>query len=324
MKSQNRNNKSPNIQIVNSWKIPDQEVTPENIYCDRRKFLKGLGKVGLLGLSSMLLPPLTRVSSAIAQSSNTPKHPQALTKVEGVTSKKLVTRYNNFYEFSTNKSVIWKQAQALKTSPWEIRIEGLVKNHQVLDFYQLIKYLPQEERTYRLRCVEGWSVVIPWKGFPLKLLINLIEPLSTARYIKFKTFLQPNIALGQKQRFWEPWPYSEGLSLKEAMHNLSFVATEMYGKPLPNQNGAPIRLVIPWKYGFKSIKSITSIEFTRDEPQTFWQTVSPLEYDFWANVDPSTPYARWDQKMELDLGKNKKIPTLKFNGYADEVSNLYL
>ncbi len=323
MKLPNRNNRSPNIQIPKSWEIPAKEVTPESIYCDRRKFIKGLGKVALFGISTSFLQPLTRVSSAIAQTSDSQNNPQNFIKKEEVTSKKLVTHYNNFYEFSTNKSVIWKQAQALKTNPWEIRIEGLVKNHQVLDFYQLIKYLPQEERIYRLRCVEGWSVVIPWKGFPLKLLIDLVEPLSTARYIKFKTFLDPNIALGQKQRFWEPWPYSEGLSLKEAMHSLSFVATGMYGKSLQNQNGAPIRLVIPWKYGFKSIKSITSIEFTRDEPPTFWQTVSPLEYDFWANVDPSTPYARWDQRMELDLGKNRKIPTLKFNGYAGEVSDLY-
>ena len=240
-----------------------------------------------------------------------------------VTSEVLTSRYNNFYEFGTNKSDISFLAKKLPVENWKIKIEGLVHEPRILDVDKIVQTMSLEQRVYRLRCVETWSAIIPWSGFPLRELIKMSSPLSTARYIKFKTFVDPNIAPGQKNRFWEPWPYVESLSMSEAMHNLAFVAVGMYGHQLNPQNGAPIRLVVPWKYGFKSIKSIDVIEFVKDRPNTFWQTVSPLEYDFWANVEPDVPYAKWDQRFEVLLGKTKKEKTMLYNGYAAQVAKLY-
>ena len=240
-----------------------------------------------------------------------------------ITSEVLTSSYNNFYEFGTNKSDISFLAEKLPVENWKIKIEGLVHEPRILDVDKIIQAMPLEQRVYRLRCVETWSAIIPWSGFPLRELIKMSSPLSTARYIKFKTFVDPNIAPGQKNRFWEPWPYVESLSMPEAMHNLAFVAVGMYGHQLNPQNGAPIRLVVPWKYGFKSIKSIDVIEFVKDRPRTFWQTVSPLEYDFWANVEPDVPYAKWDQRFEVLLGKTKKEKTMLYNGYAAQVAKLY-
>jgi sulfoxide reductase catalytic subunit YedY len=202
-------------------------------------------------------------------------------------------------------------------------VGGLVRKPQLLDAEKLVRKMPAEDRIYRLRCVETWSVVVPWTGFPLKVLIDQLEPLSGARYVKFTTFLDPNIARGQRSRFWEPWPYTEGLTLEEATHDLTFVATGIYGHSLPPHHGAPLRLVVPWKYGFKSIKSIVRIEFTKEEPETFWQSVSPLEYDFPANVIPHQPYARWHQEFERIPGQEETFKTELFNGYAEQVAHIY-
>ncbi len=301
-------NKTPALYLPRDWEIPESEVTLEDVYLNRRTFLEGLGHAGLAMMAGWMLP-----SPLSAQTS----------KENAVTPESLTGRFNNFYEFTPNKSRVRHLAQQLPLDGWSIRVTGLVKKPQVLAVADLLRKLNQEERIYRLRCVETWSAVIPWTGFPLRKLIERAEPLASARYVKFSTFVNPNIAPGQKNRFWEPWPYVEGLSLAEAMHDLSFMATGMYGHALNPQNGAPIRLVVPWKYGFKSIKSIVEMEFTRTAPRIFWQDMSPLEYDFEANVVPEIPYARWHQNVETRLGEEKSVPTLPYNGYADVIASLY-
>ena len=316
------------IKIFTDWDIPENNITPEEIYLNRRKFLGNVGKLGgnILALSTLsnLLNPKEVFSANSSSNESISQNENNLTDLrDKITSEVLTSSYNNFYEFGTNKSDISFLAKKLPVENWKIKVEGLVHEPRILDVDKIIQAMPLEQRVYRLRCVETWSAIIPWSGFPLRELIKMSSPLSTARYIKFKTFVDPNIAPGQKNRFWEPWPYVESLSMSEAMHNLAFVAVGMYGHQLNPQNGAPIRLVVPWKYGFKSIKSIDVIEFVKDRPRTFWQTVSPLEYDFWANVEPDVPYAKWDQRFEVLLGKTKKEKTMLYNGYAAQVAKLY-
>ena len=316
------------IKIFTDWDIPENNITPEEIYLNRRKFLGNVGKLGgnILALSTLsnLLNPKEVFSANSSSNESIAQNENNLTDLrDKITSEVLTSSYNNFYEFGTNKSDISFLAKKLPVENWKIKVEGLVHEPRILDVDKIIQAMPLEQRVYRLRCVETWSAIIPWSGFPLRELIKISSPLSTARYIKFKTFVDPNIAPGQKNRFWEPWPYVESLSMPEAMHNLAFVAVGMYGHQLNPQNGAPIRLVVPWKYGFKSIKSIDVIEFVKDRPGTFWQTVSPLEYDFWANVEPDVPYAKWDQRFEVLLGKTKKEKTRLYNGYAAQVAKLY-
>ena len=300
--------KAPALHLSRAWDIPESEVTLEDVYLNRRKFLEGMGHAGLAVMAGWLLPATAR-----AQTSGR----------DLVTSESLTGGFNNFYEFTPDKARVRQLAKPLPLAGWSIHIKGLVQQPRVVDVADLIRKFDQEERVYRLRCVETWSAVIPWTGFPLRKLIELAQPLSQARFVKFTTFINPNIAPGQKDRFWEPWPYVEGLSLAEAMHDLSFMATGMYGHSLNPQNGAPIRLVVPWKYGFKSIKSIVAMEFTREAPRIFWQDMSPLEYDFEANVVPQVPYARWHQTVETRLGENRTVATLLYNGYADQVASLY-
>ena len=312
-----------------AWEIKEREVTPEPVYRDRREFLKRMGIVTLGAAAWTAFPGLFGVARALAQTQGSSPSVKQNPKVQdgnkspAVTPEAIVSQYNNFYEFGVQKDNIWRLAKAMETKDWTLSVGGSVDKPQVLDVEKLIREMPLEDRVYRLRCVETWSAVIPWRGFPLRDLILRCSPKSNARYVKLQTFLDPNFAAGQKNRFWEPWPYTEGLTMEEAMHPLTFVAVGMYGHPLPPQNGAPIRLVIPWKYGFKSIKSIASIEFTEEQPEIFWQGVSPLEYDFWANVEPDKPYARWDQKFERLIGQEEPVPTLPYNGYAEEVAGLY-
>ena len=292
------------------------KVTPEEIFLNRRSFLFHLSGVTINFLAFFAVPPLFSRTNAWASQ-------LAKSSRLKVSPKYLATGYNNFYEFSGNPTKISSLTQKLDTSNWTVRVKGLIEKPRVLDWDKLIRKFPTEERVYKLRCVETWTVTIPWIGFPLKTLIKELNPLSSARYVVFRTFINTNIAQGQKKRFWEPWPYTEGLRLDEALNDLSFLATGMYGKDLPPQNGAPVRLVVPWKYGFKSVKAISEIEFTRNPPATFWQTMAPLEYDFWANVIPDYPYARWDQSFEYALGENQKTRTELFNGYASQVADLY-
>jgi sulfoxide reductase catalytic subunit YedY len=231
------------------------------------------------------------------------------------------TNYNNYYEYGTSKHVAGA-AEALKPDPWTIRIDGLVEKPHEIALDDLLKALPLEERLYRHRCVEAWSMTVPWTGFPLKALVDFAKPLGSAKYVQLQTFLDPKMAPGQKSFFY-PWPYVEGVTLAEAANDLAFLVTGAYGKPLPKVMGAPLRLALPWKYGFKSVKSIAKISFVEARPKTFWQALGPDEYGFWANVNPEVPHPRWSQATEEVLGTGDRKPTLLYNGYAEQVASLY-
>jgi sulfoxide reductase catalytic subunit YedY len=297
------------------WEIPASLATPEAAFLDRRGFLARLGAAGALAA----LPGRVQADDADPSASLYPaKHNEAFTLDRDVTPEKYNLNYNNFYEYSTSKRL---DASALKTRPWTIKIDGMVEKEQTVDIDTLIKTIGLEERLYRHRCVEAWSMAIPWTGFPLRRLVDLAEPLSSASYVRFETFLDKKIAPGQ--RSFMPWPYVEGLTLAEATNDLAFIATGAYGKPLAKVQGAPIRLATPWKYGFKSIKSIVRISFVDKRPETFWQTLGPDEYGFWANVNPAVAHPRWSQAQETFLNDGAKRPTLIFNGYAEQVAALY-
>ncbi len=232
-----------------------------------------------------------------------------------------ITNYNNYYEFTTDKQGVASLAAQFRSSPWELEVSGLVARPRLFALEDLLAF-PQEERIYRLRCVEGWSMVIPWQGFALHQLLRMVEPLPTARYVRFETIFRPEEMPGQRDRYY-PWPYVEGLRLDEAMHDLTILATGLYGRALPPQNGAPVRLVVPWKYGFKSIKAVVRIELTDRMPTSLWMAMAPHEYGFYANVNPDVAHPRWSQASERRIGELERRPTLPFNGYADEVAMLY-
>jgi sulfoxide reductase catalytic subunit YedY len=239
-----------------------------------------------------------------------------------VNSYKDITHYNNFYEFTTDKEGVAELAQDFNPKPWTVEVYGMVNKPKTYSIEDLLSKFTQEERIYRLRCVEAWSMVIPWTGFTLASLLNEVEPTSDAKYVRFETVYRPEEMPGQKSPFY-PWPYQEGLRLDEAMHDLTILATGLYGLPMPNQNGAPIRLVVPWKYGFKSIKSIIKIELTDKQPDTMWNSISPNEYGFYSNVNPKHPHPRWMQGTERRIGELSRRETLMFNGYAEDVASLY-
>lgn len=291
------------------WQLPERLVTPEALVLDRRSLLGGLA--ALAGAASA-----PRTSAAAP-----PRNPKWTVDDRRLTAESLATTYNNFYEFGSHKQIA-KAAEALKTRPWTIRIEGLVEREQTLDIDDLLAKVALEERIYRHRCVEAWSMVVPWTGFPLAELVALARPLGSAKYVVMQTFLDARTAPGQRA-FWYPWPYTEALTIAEATHELAFLVTGVYGKPLPNSMGAPIRLAVPWKYGFKSIKSIVAVRFVEKRPETFWEEIAPHEYGFWANVNPDVPHPRWSQRMEQPLGESEKIPTRIFNGYGEWVAQLY-
>jgi len=294
----------------------DNIITPPNIFFERRNLLKSLGLIG----SSFLLPSLK--ISAFAETSFLSKNQEFLNK-RPLTKEKYATTYNNFYEFGSSKN-IWRAAQKLKTNPWVISVNGMVEKPLEIDVLDLIDLMGQiEERVYRHRCVEAWAMTLPWSGFEFSKLIDYVKPLNNAKYVKFETFLDLKVARGQKQK-WYPWPYTEGITIQEASNVLTFMATGIYGKKLPKQNGAPLRLVLPWKYGFKSIKSIKKITFTDKIPLSFWESLQPTEYGFWANVNPKIPHARWSQETEKLIGDEiKVVPTQLFNGYEKYVEHLY-
>jgi sulfoxide reductase catalytic subunit YedY len=298
-----------------NWEIPQSLATPEALFLDRRSFLAGLGAAGALGISG----GRARADDADPSAALYPaKRDPAYTLDRDVTPEKYNLTYNNFYEFSTSKRL---DASGLKTRPWTVKLDGLVEKEQTVDIDTLIKTMRLEERLYRHRCVEAWSMAIPWTGFPLKTLIEFAKPLSSATYVRFETFLDKKMAPGQ--RSFMPWPYVEGLTINEATNELSFIATGAYGKPLSKQQGAPIRLATPWKYGFKSIKSIVRVSFVDKRPETFWESLGPDEYGFWANVNPDVPHPRWSQAKETFLNDGQLRPTLIYNGYGAEVASLY-
>lgn len=305
-------------------KINSSEITPEHIYRSRRQFIK---QVGLLGGGTLLLGACGSQSTTSnpASSSSPQPHPNGATTDElgdALTPYDAVTTYNNYYEFSTDKEAVAQMAQSFRTSPWAVRVGGLVRKPMAFDVDDLRKRFDQQERIYRLRCVEGWSMVIPWLGFSLQRLLREVEPLANAKYVRFETIHAPDQMPGQQSQ-WYHWPYIEGLRLDEAMHDLTLLATGLYGQQLPPQNGAPIRLVVPWKYGFKSIKAIVKIDLVEEMPVSLWMNAAPHEYGFYANVNPDVAHPRWSQSSERRIGELQRRKTLPFNGYAEEVASLY-
>jgi len=310
-------NKFKSVPVLSS------EITPRSQYLSRRDFLKAAGIVTGSALLAACAPKASeKVAGSGAEAPPAGAAGTADVPDESPNTFEEITNYNNFYEFSTDKQSVAKLAADFKTAPWTVEVYGMVNNPKTYGVEDLLKLFPQEERIYRLRCVEAWSMVIPWNGFPLASLLQEVEPTSDAKYVRFESLMDVGQMPGQKSPFY-PWPYQEGLRLDEAMNDLTLLATGLYGEMMPNQNGAPIRLVVPWKYGFKSIKSIVKIELVDYQPETLWSTVAPNEYGFYSNVNPEVSHPRWSQASERRIGELGRRPTYMFNGYADEVAYLY-
>jgi sulfoxide reductase catalytic subunit YedY len=308
------------------WEIPEHHATPEHLFLDRRAFLAATG-MAASGVAAISLSPTLALAQRAADVPDPTadlypvKHNDKYVLDRPITDEKINTNYNNFYEFGTSKQIA-RNAQALKLRPWTVKIDGMVEKEQEIGLDDLIRKMPLEERLYRHRCVEAWGMAIPWSGFPFAKLVEMAKPLSSAKYVRMETFLDPSVAPGQKQT-WYPWPYVEGLTMAEATNELAFLVTGAYGKPVAKSQGAPLRLAVPWKYGFKSIKSITRFNFTDQRPKTYWEALQASEYGFWANVNPQVPHPRWSQASESLIGVGERRPTLLFNGYADYVAGIY-
>jgi sulfoxide reductase catalytic subunit YedY len=303
------------------WEIPEREATPEHVFLNRRAFLAATGAAAL---------SMTPGLAAAQRASDVPdptadlypaKRDEKFVLDRPVTEEKVNTNYNNFFEFGSSKSIA-RAAEALKLRPWQVKIDGMVEKEQVIDIDTLIRKMTLEERLYRMRCVEAWSMAVPWTGFPMVKLVELARPQSSATYVRMETFLDTAIAPAQRQK-WYPWPYIEGLTMAEAMNDLTFMVTGAYGKPVAKSMGAPLRLAAPWKYGFKSVKSIVRFTFTDQRPKSYWETMQGSEYGFWANVNPAVAHPRWSQATEELIGLNERRPTLLFNGYGEFVADMY-
>lgn len=313
------------------WEMPEREATPEAVFHDRRRLLRGIGTLPLMagGLAGTLtLTACGEEAAAVAADDPSAglypvaRNPAFADLDRPLTAEAEATTYNNFYEFGSHKT-IWQAAQELPIRPWTVRIDGMVEKPMDVDIDTLLKAMPLEERLYRFRCVEAWAMAVPWSGFPLAKLVDYARPLSSAKYLTMSTFGPTvHVAPGLRQK-WYPWPYQEGLTMAEATNELAFIATGLYGKPIPKQNGAPLRLAVPWKYGFKNVKSIVRFHFTDKRPTTFWEQINADEYGFWANVNPEVPHPRWSQASERMLGTGKTLPTQIYNGYGEFVADLY-
>lgn len=303
------------------WELPERLATPEHLFFDRRAFLAASGAAALS------LAPQVASAQRVADLPDPTaklypaKRNETYTLDRPLTDEKIAISYNNYYEFGSSKQIA-KAAQALKLRPWIVKLDGMVEKPQEIEIDDLLKKVQLEERLYRLRCVEAWSMAIPWSGFPMAKLVELAKPLSSAKYVRMETFHDPKIAPGQRQT-WYPWPYVEGLTIAEATNELAFMVTGAYGKPVAKQMGAPIRLAVPWKYGFKSVKSIVRFTFTDQRPKSYWESLQGGEYGFWANVNPEVSHPRWSQATEEVIGTSERRPTLLFNGYGDYVAGLY-
>ncbi|MDJ0389847.1 protein-methionine-sulfoxide reductase catalytic subunit MsrP [Roseomonas sp. E05] len=300
------------IRIPRGWELPDSAATPEPLVLDRRKAL-GLGGA-LIGAG--LARPARAQEGALTAMRNT-RYPPA----REVTPERDATTYNNYYEFGPGKSIA-SGAQRLPQRPWTLKFEGMVEKPQELDLDGLLRRVSLEERVLRHRCVEAWAMTVPWTGFPMAELLKIAAPTASAKYVVFETVADRSAMPGLRQS-WYPWPYSEGCTMAEAANEMCFLAVGMYGKPVPPQNGGPIRVLFPWKYGFKSGKALTTIRFTDTRPVSFWEKLQPSEYGFWANVNPEVPHPRWSQASERLLGSNERVPTKIFNGYGEFVASLY-
>ncbi len=302
------------------WEIPESRATPEAVFCNRRQFMgAAAGAAALLGAGSARAEedPSTALYPA-------PGNPKFADAGRPVTAEEYNTTFNNFYEFGASKRIA-SQAAKLPIRPWTIAIDGEVEKPMTLGIDDLLKQVTLEERIYRHRCVEAWAMVVPWTGFPLSKLVEIAKPNANAKFVRFETFNMPDVATGQKPGFFSsyPWPYVEGLTMAEAMNDLAFMVTGAYGKPVAKSMGAPIRLHLPWKYGFKSVKSIVRVSFTTQRPVSFWEVLGPSEYGFWANVNPEVNHPRWSQADEQMLGSGERVPTILFNGYGEFVAGLY-
>lgn len=325
-------------------KIASSEITPEQVYLSRRKFMVGIGALALgavtlsacgvdepvtestgstgdaqptVELYPYKSPPTSTVAPTTQAQADTPN-----STGEALTSLQDITGYVNYYEFTVAKDLVGERAKNFTTSPWTVQVGGLVNNPKTYDVDDMLKRFPQEERIYRLRCVEGWSMVIPWTGFPLASILKEVDPKSTAKYVRFESVYAPEQMPGQRDSYF-PWPYIEGLRVDEAMNDLTLMVTGLYGKTLPNQNGAPLRIAVPWKYGFKSAKAIVKIDLVEEQPKSLWMASAPNEYGFYSNVNPERSHPRWSQASERRIGESGRRRTLKFNGYAEEVAYLY-
>ena len=323
------------IKKKRGWEIPENKATPQHVFMNRRRFVAalGIGAAASAGIGATILQAgsssstevIRKIPDPSASLYPVPVNPLFKDPGRPVTPKEINTTYNNFYEFGTSKAIS-SAAEALRIRPWEIRIDGEVEKELTIGIDDLLKKVQLEERVYRHRCVEAWSMVVPWSGFALRHLLAIAKPLSSAKYVRFETFNDPEMAPGQGGGLFGsslPWPYSEGLTIAEAGNDLAFLVTGAYGAPVPNSMGAPIRLHLPWKYGFKSIKSIVRVSFVKERPVSFWETLQASEYGFWANVNPDVPHARWSQATERVLGTGDRIPTEMFNGYGEFVADLY-
>ncbi|HTS94578.1 MAG TPA: protein-methionine-sulfoxide reductase catalytic subunit MsrP [Stellaceae bacterium] len=314
------------IKRKRGWEIPEREATSESVFNDRRRLIKamGLSAIGAAAAATRL----SRLAFAADEGAPDPsaglypvKRNETYALDRPITPEKLVETYNNFYEFGSQKEIS-DEAQGLKIRPWTVEIDGMVEQPITIDIDDLLKKMPLEERLYRHRCVEAWSIAAPWSGFPMKALVDFAKPLGSAKFVRTQSFQDAKVASGQKA-FWYPWPYIEGVTIEEATNDVAFLVTGLYGKPLPKQNGAPLRMELPWKYGFKSAKSIVKFTFTDKRPVSFWTTLQGSEYGFWANVNPEVPHPRWSQASERVLGTNERRPTLLYNGYGEFVASLY-
>ncbi len=304
------------------WELPESQATPEAVFLNRRELIKGAAAGTLLAASPAL------GGLALADEAEDPtaglypfKRNLRFRLDREITDEDITSTYNNFYEFGSHKR-IFTAAQRLKIRPWTVKIDGMVEKEMTLGVDDLIAKMPLEERLYRHRCVEAWAMAVPWSGFAMKALVDFAKPLSSAKYLVMETFMDASMAPGQKQ-FWYPWPYREGLTMAEATNDLAFLVTGVYGKPAAKQFGAPLRLAVPWKYGFKSIKSIVRFTFSDQRPKTFWEEIQSKEYGFWANVNPDVPHPRWSQRMERLIGVDQSVPTQIFNGYGEFVADIY-
>jgi sulfoxide reductase catalytic subunit YedY len=300
------------------WDLPESLATPEDVFLNRRQILAGGG--GMIAAGALGIGNARAAADPSAGLYPAPRN-AAHTISRDITPEDINAAYNNFYEFGSSKTIA-KAAQALQVRPWEIRIDGEIEKEMTLGIDDLLARVTLEERLYRHRCVEAWSMTVPWTGFPVSKLIEIARPLSSAKFLKMETFQNPEVARGQLAS-WYPWPYVEGLTMDEAANDLAFLVTGAYGKPAAKQFGAPLRLATPWKYGFKSIKSIVRFSFVREQPKTFWEIINASEYGFWANVNPEVPHPRWSQANERVLGTGDTIPTVIYNGYGEQVAHLY-
>jgi len=315
----------------NGFVLPGEPVTPRHVHASRRDWLRWTAAAGTAALAGPF-PALASEQTVtppgeLAPLASQPSQVAGAQARDALTAWEHVTQYNNFYEFGAGKTDPFDNAHALQTSPWEVKVEGLVNKPRTWALEDLLKLAPMEERIYRLRCVEGWSMVIPWIGYSLTALIKASQPQGSAKYVQFVTLADPETMPGVRSSRILDWPYTEGLRMDEALHPLTLLAFGLYGEVLPNQNGAPLRVVVPWKYGFKSAKSIVRIRFVEDQPATAWNKAAPREYGFYSNVNPDVPHPRWSQASERRIGEGglfaKKRKTLPFNGYAEQVGQLY-